>query len=70
MALSVGMKDDKQTHLKCALIASATAATCGNPVDVLKSRTIMLNKAKAGNKESNGNRTNVTYFSLIKEIYR
>ena len=47
VALSIGMKDDKQTHFKCALIASATAAICGNPVDVLKSRTIMLNKVKA-----------------------
>ena len=44
VALSIGMKDDKLTHFKCALVASAIAAFVGNPVDILKSRTIMLNK--------------------------
>ena len=44
VALSIGMKDDKLTHFKCALVASAIAAFVGNPVDILKARTIMLNK--------------------------
>ena len=48
VALAIGMKDDKATHFKCALVASAIAAFFGNPVDVLKSRTITLNKAKVG----------------------
>ena len=47
VALSNGMKDDKLTHFKCALIASAIAAFVGNPVDILKARTIMLNKRKS-----------------------
>ena len=44
VALSIGMADDKLTHFKCAIIASVIATFVANPVDVLKSRTIMLNK--------------------------
>ena len=44
LALSIGMKDDKATHFKCALIASAVSTILGNPFDVLKTRAIMLNK--------------------------
>ena len=44
LALSIGMKDDKTTHFKCALMASAIATIFGNPFDVLKTRAIMLNK--------------------------
>ena len=50
IALSIGMKDNKLTHFKCALVASAIASIIGNPVDIIKSRTIMLNKNESKDK--------------------
>mmetsp|Transcript_14185 Transcript_14185/g.16904 ORF Transcript_14185/g.16904 Transcript_14185/m.16904 type:complete len:102 (-) Transcript_14185:55-360(-) len=54
------------THFACAFIASAAGALAGNPMDVIKSRTIVQNRCNTEGALA----PSQSYLSLTKEIYR
>ena len=67
IALRKGFEDSSRTHLACAFAASVAGALAGNPIDVVKVRTVTRLKT---DQEQGSNKPRQSSLGLIRDIQR